>query len=217
MNYYSKYVSNGVRGARGELLVRGNNITARYFKNPELTKETIEPDGWLHTGDIACMYPDGAIKLIDRKKNIFKMQHGEYVAPEKLENVYINSEYVAQIFVYGESLYTYLIAIIVPKKEAIMSFAHSNSIEGEFESLCLNPKVKAELLSSLEKIGKKENFVGFEMVKKVHLSPTPFSIENDTLTPTFKLKRFQAKMMYVDKINEMYREPYIENAKPDKS
>jgi long-chain acyl-CoA synthetase len=85
-----------------------------YFKNPERTKEAFSEDGWLNSGDVALSLPNGAIKIIDRAKNIFKLSQGEYIAPEKLENIYAQCPIIQQIFVYGDSLQHCLVAIIVP-------------------------------------------------------------------------------------------------------
>nr|XP_021146937.1 long-chain-fatty-acid--CoA ligase 5 isoform X2 [Columba livia] len=97
MNYFS---SNN----EGEVCIKGPNVFKGYLKDDEKTAEAIDKDGWLHTGDIGKWLPNGTLKIIDRKKNIFKLAQGEYIAPEKIENVYIRSAPVAQVFVHGESL-----------------------------------------------------------------------------------------------------------------
>lgn len=76
----------------------------RYYKDPEMTAETIDSEGWHHTGDVGMWLPNGTLKIIDRRKHIFKLSQGEYIVPEKIENIYIRSQYVEQVFVYGESL-----------------------------------------------------------------------------------------------------------------
>lgn len=75
-----------------------------YFRDPERTAATIDEHGWHHTGDIGQWLPNGTMKIIDRKKHIFKLSQGEYIVPEKIENIYIKSQYIEQVFVHGESL-----------------------------------------------------------------------------------------------------------------
>ena len=89
---------------RGEVQFTGLNIFNGYFKNPERTKEAFSEDGWVCSGDVGTVFPNGAIKIIDRAKNIFKLSQGEYIAPEKLENIYAQCPIIQQIFIYGDSL-----------------------------------------------------------------------------------------------------------------
>jgi long-chain acyl-CoA synthetase len=100
MGYTSKDVSNGVPTPRGEIWVRGSAVFAGYYKDAERTKEALQ-DQWLLSGDIAMWTPDGQLKIVDRKKNIFKLAQGEYIAPEKIENIYGRAKYMAQIYVHG--------------------------------------------------------------------------------------------------------------------
>ena len=112
---------------RGEIQFRGTNIFKGYFKNPEKTAEAISEDGWVSTGDVAIVFPNGSIKIVDRAKNIFKLCQGEYIAPEKLENVYIQCPLIGQIFVYGDSLQAYILAVIVPDPENLKKWLTDNS------------------------------------------------------------------------------------------
>ena len=109
MNYYTNTDS-----PKGELLLRGECVFDEYFKNPEVTAETVDADGWNHTGDIVELLPNGSIKIVDRKKNIYKLSQGEYVAPEKVENIYARVKVVAESMVYGDSLKSFNVAIVHP-------------------------------------------------------------------------------------------------------
>jgi long-chain acyl-CoA synthetase len=93
MNYYSNG-TNEDPTPKGEVMMWGPSIMKGYFKNPEKTAEAVTPDGWLYSGDVGAVFPNGALKIIDRAKNIFKLSQGEYIAPEKLENVYVKSPFV---------------------------------------------------------------------------------------------------------------------------
>jgi len=99
---------------RGEILVRGPCVFKGYYKDEKKTRETIDEEGWLHSGDIGLWTVNGQLKIIDRKKNLFKLAQGEYIAAEKIENIISQSRFIAQAFVYGDSYKSYLVAIIVP-------------------------------------------------------------------------------------------------------
>jgi long-chain acyl-CoA synthetase len=96
-----------------------------YFRNPEKTSEAFH-DGWLLTGDVGTVYPNGSLKIIDRAKNIFKLSQGEYIAPEKLENVYVQSSYVMQVWIYGDSLRDYIIGFFVVDPAGVKKYCSEN-------------------------------------------------------------------------------------------
>ena len=96
-----------------------------YYKNPEKTAEA-KIDGWLHSGDIVTVAPNGAITIVDRLKNIFKLSQGEYIAPEKLENVYVQSEFIQQIWIHGDSFKDYAVAFVVVDQDKVREYANEN-------------------------------------------------------------------------------------------
>ncbi|VDN35327.1 unnamed protein product, partial [Dibothriocephalus latus] len=118
------------RDKKGEICVRGRSCITAYFKAPEKTADLIDKDGWLHTGDIG-IWTTGSLKIVDRCKHIFKLSQGEYVAPEKVEMVYRESRYVAQVFVDGDTMNSYPVAIVVPEQEileeALVTAAKANA------------------------------------------------------------------------------------------
>lgn len=132
---------------RGEIQAKGTHIFDGYFKNPEKTKEAFDEDGWLSTGDVGIVFPNGAIRIVDRAKNIFKLCQGEYIAPEKLENAYIQCPLIQFIFVYGDSLQAYLLAIIVPEPELAKKWAAEKGIEfKDLDSLYQNDLLKKAII-----------------------------------------------------------------------
>ncbi|XP_005387819.1 PREDICTED: long-chain-fatty-acid--CoA ligase 5 [Chinchilla lanigera] len=197
MNYFS--VNN-----EGEICIKGLNVFRGYLKDPEKTQEVLDKDGWLHTGDIGCWLPNGTLKIIDRKKNIFKLAQGEYIAPEKIENIYTRSGPVSQIFIYGESLQSYLVGVVVPDPDVLPSFAVKLGIQGSFEELCQSKIVKEAILEDLQKIGKENGLKSFEQVKNIYIHPEAFSIENGLLTPTLKAKRTHLTKHFRAQIDSLY-------------
>jgi len=199
MNYTSK----DKPCPRGEICIRGPIVTPGYYKNPEKTKEAFI-DGWLHTGDVGRINEDGTVSIIDRKKNIFKLSQGEYIAPEYLENIFCRSSFVAQCFVFGDSYQAQLVAVIIPDEEKLLNWAKKNNISGDFKSLCSNPRVKELILENMTKVGKESKLNGFEFVKDIHLDFELWTNENGILTPTLKLKRNDCYERYKKYIELMY-------------
>ncbi|XP_062435656.1 long-chain-fatty-acid--CoA ligase 5 [Rhea pennata] len=197
MNYFS---SNN----EGEVCIKGPNVFKGYLKDPEKTAEAIDKDGWLHTGDIGKWMPNGTLKIIDRKKNIFKLAQGEYIAPEKIENIYIRSTPVAQVFVHGESLRSSLVGIVVPDPETLPEFAAKLGIKGSYEDVCKNPAVKKAILEDIVKLGKEAGLKSFEQVKDLYIHTEMFSVENGLLTPTLKAKRTELAKFFQNQIEALY-------------
>ncbi|NXY91250.1 ACSL1 ligase, partial [Alcedo cyanopectus] len=188
----------------GEVCVKGPSVFCGYLKDPEKTAEALDKDGWLHTGDIGKWLPNGTLKIIDRKKHIFKLAQGEYIAPEKIENVYLRCEALAQVFVHGESLQAFLVAVVVPDPETLRSWAKKKGIEGSYEELCKNKDIKKHILEDMVRVGKESGLKSFEQVKDIVLHTEMFSIENGLLTPTLKAKRPELRKYFQSQIDELY-------------
>ncbi|KAM3378154.1 long chain acyl-CoA synthetase 6, peroxisomal isoform X1 [Capsicum galapagoense] len=201
------YTSEDQPHPRGEICVRGPIIFEGYYKDEVQTKEVIDDDGWLHTGDIGLWLPGGRLKIIDRKKNIFKLAQGEYIAPEKIENVYAKCKFIAQCFVYGDSFNSSLVAVVCVEPDVLKEWASSEGIKYEdLGQLCNDPRARAAVLAEMDAVGRDAELRGFEFVKAVTLTIEPFTIENGLLTPTFKVKRPQAKAYFAKAISDMYNE-----------
>ncbi|XP_061606749.1 long-chain-fatty-acid--CoA ligase 6 isoform X4 [Phyllopteryx taeniolatus] len=188
----------------GEVCVKGPNVFMGYLKDPERTAETLDPDGWLHTGDIGKWLPNGTLKIVDRKKHIFKLAQGEYISPEKIENIYIRSEPVAQLYVHGDSLQSCLVGIVVPDTEVMPMWAKKKGILGTYKDLCKNTELKKAILEDLVRLGKASSLHSFEQVKNIYIHSEMFSIENGLLTPTLKAKRPELREFFKEKIEQLY-------------
>lgn len=203
------YTSNDKPNPRGELCLRGYNITPGYLHDPENTGKTIDSEGWMHTGDVAEFDSDGRMKIIDRIKNVVKLSQGEYVALEKLEGYYALYPLFAQLLVHGDSTRSSLCAIgvcdPVQASRLVQVFLGRAIKETDFvalEEAVKEPKFKQAVLKELAKISKKHKLNGFENIKGVHLTLSPFPEE--ILTPTFKVKRNVAAKKYKPEIDAIY-------------
>ncbi|XP_066137914.1 long-chain-fatty-acid--CoA ligase 5 isoform X2 [Euwallacea fornicatus] len=192
------------RNNQGEVCVKGTNVFKGYFKDATKTEEVVDEQGWHHTGDIGMWLPNGTLKIIDRRKHIFKLSQGEYIVPEKIESIYIRSQYVGQVFVHGESLKSCIVAVVVPDVDVIKCWAQENGISGTFSILCNHPEVKQLIIDDMVAWGKENGLKSFEQVKDIYLHPDPFSVQNGLLTPTLKSKRPQLKAYFKPQLDDMY-------------
>ncbi|XP_048837599.1 long-chain-fatty-acid--CoA ligase 1 [Brienomyrus brachyistius] len=197
MNYYAK-------NREGEICIRGHSVFKGYLRDEATTAETLDSEGWLHTGDVGQWLPNGTLRIIDRKKHIFKLSQGEYIAPEKIENVYTRCVPVLQVFIHGDSLQSYLIGIVVPDPEVFTEWARERGIVGTHEELCQNPDVKKAVLEDMTAVGKEAGLKSFEQVKDLHLHPEVFSVSNGLLTPTLKSRRADIRRFFHEQISQMY-------------
>jgi len=197
----------------GEICTRSICNFSGYHKNKEETDKMLEKDGWLHTGDIGRWNKDGTLSIIDRKKNIFKLAQGEYVAAEKIEMALVKSKYIAQPFVYCNSFFPMLVAIIVPDFTTLIPKAKEDGWYEEgmtTEKIAAHPKAIELILSEVKRESKDAKLKTFEVPQQVVLEgiinelAQGFSIQNDCLTPTFKLKRPQLLKKYQGQIDAMY-------------
>ena len=187
-----EYTVNDKPNPRGELLVRGPIVFEEYFKNPEETTKTKEADGWFHTGDIAEIDNLGRVKIIDRKKNVLKLSQGEYISPERIENVYMGSSpLVATAYVHGDPSQSTLVGIFGVNPEGFAPFA-SKTLKQTISQTDLqaiaaaakDPKVVKAFIKHIDEIGRKHKFVSYERVRNAYLAVEPFTIDNELLTPT---------------------------------
>ncbi|KAK4530292.1 hypothetical protein CCYA_CCYA04G1149 [Cyanidiococcus yangmingshanensis] len=207
-----KYTHRDKPCPRGELWLKGPALTCGYYKNEQATNEAFpRNDGWMATGDIGRLNPDGTLAIIDRKKNIFKLAQGEYVAVEALESEYQKAKGISQIWVYGNSLKNSLVAVVVPDRGHLQrqGLLSENEVLSNLRP-ATREKIKQYLLKELAVQAKASNLKGYEYLKAIHLETEVndmnqgFTIENDCLTPTMKLKRPQLTERYRKVIEQLY-------------
>lgn len=186
----------------GEILARGPNIMQGYYKQPEATKETINEEGWLLTGDIGELDSDGYLKITDRKKELIKTAGGKYIAPQKIEGMVKRNKFVANAVLYGDRR-KYPIVMVVPNFDNLDRWAKERNLSygSRAELLDLpdvHAKIEREVMDSLRELAK------FETPKKVVLIENDFTIEAGELTPTLKVKRRVVEKRYKDLIDAAY-------------
>ncbi|CAF0980277.1 unnamed protein product [Adineta steineri] len=191
---------------QGEICFRGPTIFKGYYNDEAKTRETIDRDGWLHTGDIGEWTSNGALRIIDRTKHIFKLSQGKYIAPERLEDIYIRSQWIAQIFIDSLSTESTVIGIVIPDEEYIRKNYQSATSETTFADLCNDSKLKEIILSDLVQLGKKQKLKYYEIPSNIYLHHEPFSQKNGLLTITFKTRRINARKQFQSIIKSLYEE-----------
>jgi len=197
---------------RGEVCFRGPICCKGYYKEEEKTAELIDSNGWYHTGDVGAILEDGSLKLVDRAKNIFKIPLGEYIAPEKLEGTYLQSSLISQCFVYGHPLQNNIVAVVVPNEDNWKTYAANNNLEPNLDTMSANPEMNKLVLKDLTDVGRASKLRPYEFVKRIYITPLPFSVEQGILTPTFKLKRPQAQAFFQTQLDSMFKELEAEDA-----
>lgn len=188
----------------GEILVKGPSVTSGYYHNDEATKEAFTEDGYLHTGDIGELTPDGFLRITDRKKEMFKTAGGKYVAPQVLENKLMESTLIAQVMVIGENQ-RFPAALIVPAYEELEKYANHKGISfSSKEDLIKN----SDILSKYEQVISQAmaNFGHWEQVKKFKLLPKEWTIDAGELTPKLSLKRKVILQKNEEVIKSIYSE-----------
>ncbi len=186
----------------GELLVRGRNVFMGYLNQPEKTAETIDSEGWLHTGDVGTQDSDGYFRITDRMKDIIITAGGKNITPSELENELKFSPYITDAVVIGDKR-AYLTAIVMIDLENVEKFAQDRDVPfSNYASLTRAPAVQDLVWGEITKVNAR--FARVEQIKKFCLLETQLSAEDEELTPTMKLKRKLVEKKYADRIEAMY-------------
>ncbi len=200
-------------GARGEIHLGGGNIASGYYNMPDKTNEEFyEENGkrWFKTGDIGQIMPNGAVKIIDRKKDLVKLQMGEYVSLGKIESILKLHKIVENICVCAEPTESFTVCLIVPDEQQLTSFvaAKKTSGNGSFtlQEILQNGSVLREILQELTRHGLSMGLEKFEMPKKLTLITDLWTPDSGMVTAAMKLKRKEIGAKYAPEIRQMYSE-----------
>eukprot|EP00796_Vickermania_ingenoplastis_P010734 gene10735-7464_t len=194
---------------RGELCIRGPFLFKGYYKQPELTKEAIDEDGWFHTGDVGSMSADGRVRIVGRIKALAKNCLGEYIALETLEAVYSQNDLCAVngvcVFVHPDR--PYIVALVLTEPSRALRFAQANGINSPntYPEVLENPKFHTAAAASLAKTAKQASRQNFEVVKFVRVLSDEWTPENGLVTPTSKLRRSKVQEHYRAVVDELFK------------
>ena len=186
----------------GEILTRGPHVMMGYYKDPKQTSEIIDEEGFLHTGDIGCLIDGKFLKITDRKKEMFKLNNGKYIAPQAIEIKLKESEYIEQCLVFGEN-HKYASAIIIPNFSEIKNYCKENHIKvSSHEEMLENNKVIAKLHKEVTKVN--ENLAAHEQIRREQFVDDAWTIDNGMLSQTLKLKRANITKKYAELMEKAY-------------
>jgi long-chain acyl-CoA synthetase len=198
----------------GEILTRGPNVMKGYWNNPEATSQAIDKDGWFHTGDIGEFDADKFLRITDRKKDIIINAYGKNIAPQPLEALLKSSPYVGTPVLIGDKR-KFLIALIVPNFEKLERDATSLGVTFKsHDDLVADPKVRSLMQGEIDKFN--QNLDRQEKIRRFVLLANDFTIDNDEITPSLKVKRKVIDKRYKDVIDQIYRDEDIAEEKEAK-
>ncbi|XP_076837411.1 long-chain-fatty-acid--CoA ligase 3b [Brachyhypopomus gauderio] len=202
------YYSNDRPNPRGEILIGGPNVTMGYYENEVKNREDFFVDKnnqrWFCTGDIGEVHQDGCVKIIDRKKDLVKLQAGEYVSLGKVEAVLKNCPLIDNICAYAKSDQSYVIGFVVPNQKRLQALAVQKQVCGSWEEICNHPEMEREVIRIITEAALTAKLERFEIPKKIRLSAEAWTPETGLVTDAFKLKRKELKSHYEDDIERMY-------------
>ncbi|XP_028986817.1 long-chain-fatty-acid--CoA ligase 3b isoform X2 [Betta splendens] len=202
------YFSTDKPNPRGEILLGGPNVTMGYYKKESKNGEDffVDDNGqrWFCTGDIGEFHTDGCLKIIDRKKDLVKLQAGEYVSLGKVEAALKNCSLIDNICAYANSDQSYVISFVVPNHKQLMVLAEQLKVKGTWEEICNNSQLEKEVLRIITEVAISAKLERFEIPKKIRLSAEAWTPETGLVTDAFKLKRKELKTHYQEDIERMY-------------
>ncbi|XP_076843714.1 long-chain-fatty-acid--CoA ligase 4b [Brachyhypopomus gauderio] len=203
------YTSQDKPHPRGEILIGGPNVATGYYGSEDEEEGGefwVDEAGqrWFCTGDVGEVHPDGCLQIVDRKKDLVKLQAGEYVSLGRVESALKNSPLIDNVCAYASSNQNYIIAFIVPNQKHLTELANRNGIEGEWEELCNNSVLEQEVLKAIKEVSTTNRLQRSEVPTKVRLSSEVWTPETGLVTDAFKLKRKELQRHYIRDIERLY-------------
>jgi long-chain acyl-CoA synthetase len=184
----------------GEILVAGELVMHGYWNNPEETARVLTKDGWLMTGDIGLLDEDGHIVITDRKKDIIVNDKGDNVAPQRVEGMLTLQDEIAQAMVYGDKR-PYLVGVVVPDNEFVMEWAAKQGVE--VAAVRQNPEFVRAMQAAVDRVNGTVSVI--EKVRRVIVADAPFTVENEQMTPSLKIRRHILKKVYGARLDALYK------------
>jgi long-chain acyl-CoA synthetase len=188
----------------GEIVVRSETVFAGYLKDEAATREVLDEDGWLRTGDVGELDEDGFLTITDRKRDIIVTAGGKNVAPQNIENALKRSKLLSHALVVGDRR-PYLTALVTLDEEAARAWARERGLDGDAEALSRDERVRAAVQEIVDEVNAER--ARFEQVKRFAILPRDFSAERDEVTPTLKLRRRACEEHFAGVIDELYEAP----------
>ncbi|MDQ3893078.1 MAG: AMP-binding protein [Actinomycetota bacterium] len=188
----------------GEVVVRSETIFAGYLKDKAATREVLDEDGWLRTGDVGELDEDGFLTITDRKRDIIVTAGGKNVAPQNIENALKRSKLLSHALVVGDRR-PYLTALVTLDEEGARTWARERGLDGDAEALSRDERVRDAVQEIVDEVNAER--ARFEQVKRFAILPRDFSAERDEVTPTLKLRRRACEEHFAGVIDELYEAP----------
>jgi long-chain acyl-CoA synthetase len=185
----------------GEILLRGESIMTGYWNLPETTAQTII-DGWLHTGDIGQLDDEGSLMITDRKKDIIVNSGGDNISPQRIEGLLTLETDISQAMIYGDNQ-PYLVAILWPEEDMMRDFARTHKLENKIETLSENEEFRKIIRKAVDRVNTRLSTI--EKVRSFTFADGAFSIENEMLTPSMKIRRHKIRAAYEQRLISLYQ------------
>lgn len=191
----------------GEILIGGQCLCSGYLHDPESSNALFydKERTMIRTGDVGKWDEDGYLRIVDRRRSIFKLSQGEYVAADNITQVYEAAPLVKQIFVYGDSSRTCLVGIVVPEPREVAKLLGKGHLSPEeLAEACRSETTRTATLAQMNELAKESKLFGYQQVRAIHLDPVEWTPDNNLLTPTFKMKRKALQDKYSAEIESLY-------------